>query len=478
MSFSWLKDQRRKALAAERFPRDWDGWLSRNVRHYERLGRREQASVRRVVQVVVVEKTWVGGSGFSVTEEMKLTVAGQAALLVLGIDEPYYFDGVQSIILYEGPYEHPAQFRERFGFLGERVPVYGEAWHRGPIVLSWREVLAAGRDESGGRNVVLHEFAHYVDGLDGDVDGSPPLAGREQSQMWYRVTEAEYLRLVGQARRNEVSLLDHYGASNRAEFFAVATECFFERPRAMQRQHEELYGVLRDFYRQDPARWLPDATVSQGLQASSKSLGGIGNRAEAAAKRFRKLRLAQLRSDNPDTWFTLAVTYLSEGRYALAARAATRVIELAPDDAEAYCHRAMARVKQGRYADALADCDEALRLDPEDLLAYRTRGAAWVGLEQFDRAKEDLDHVLAEDKEDAEARYFRGRAWAGLGNLRRAISDLSSSAATRPLMAETHYHLGLAYKASGDLEAADGELAKARQLDPRVAAADGSRPVG
>ena len=468
MIFSWLKNQRRKTLVAEPFPRTWHAWLRGNVRHYQHLERQKRLRMLDVIQVFVAEKTWVGGSGFAVTDEMKVTVAGQAALLALGMDEPYYFDGVQSIILYEGPYEHPAQYHERFGIFAERVPVYGEAWYRGPIVLSWREVLSDGRDASGGRNVVLHEFAHYIDGLDGEVDGSPPLAGREARQMWYRVTEAEYLRLVGQARRNEVSLLDYYGASNRAEFFAVATECFFEQPRAMQAQHGELYGVLRDFYRQDPALWLPDAIVAQGPERPGKVPEGQGKHGEAAARRFRKARLAMLRSRDPNTWFSLTVVYLSEGRYAMAARAATRAIELDPEDGEAYYHRAMARVKQGRYAEALADCNEALRREPEDPIAYRTRAAAYVGLAQYERAKEDLDRVFGEDKDDAEARYLRGRAWAGLGNLRQAISDFSRSLAIGPLAAEVHYHLGLAYKQSGDMAAANAELAKASQLDPYV----------
>ena len=468
MFFSWLKNQHRKTLLAEPFPRAWHAWLRRNVRQYKFLERQKRAGMREIVKVFVAEKTWVGGSGFSVTDEMKVAVAGQAALLAMGMEEPYYFDGVQSIILYEGAYEHPARFQERVGVFVERVPVFGEAWHRGPIVLSWREVLSGGRDASGGTNVVLHEFAHYIDGLDGEVDGSPPLVGREEHQRWYRVTEAEYLRLVGQARRNEVSLLDHYGASNRAEFFAVATECFFEQPHAMQAQHGELYGVLQDFYRQDPAQWLPDATVWQGPRKSGKASRRHGKRREAAARRSRKARLAMLRSSNPNTWFMLAFMYMNEGRYGLAARAATRAIELHPEDGEAYGHRAMTRVKQGRYAEALADCNEALRHDPEDGIAYRTRGAAYVGLGQYERAREDLDRALAENEDSAETRYLRGRAWAGLGNPRRAISDFSRSLAIRPLAAEVHYHLGLAYKESGDLKAADAELAKALQLDPNV----------
>ena len=251
----------------------------------------------------------------------------------------------------------------------------GEAWYRGPIVLSWRDVLESGRNADGGHNLVFHEFAHYLDGLDGEVDGDPPLAGREQQQNWYRVTEAEYRRLVGQARRNEVSLLDHYGASNRAEFFAVATECFFEQPQAMQRVHAELYAALRDFFRQDPARWLPDAKPKPP-EPKRKS-----------EDRQRTARLKALRSGNADKLFTLAVEYFNDQRYLLAAAAATRAIRLDPRDGEAYQQRASARVKLGRCRAALADCKRALRCDPDDGTTYRVRGAAYLGLGKYDRAK-------------------------------------------------------------------------------------------
>ena len=254
MPFSWLKNRRRQRLLGEPFPKDWLQWLTANVRHYGFLDSRRRTVVQEIVRVFVAEKFWAGGADFAVTDEMKVTVAAQASLLALGQDEPYYFDGVQSIILYPGRYVHPPQWNEH-------GPILGEAWHRGPIVLSWKDVRSAGHDASQGRNVIFHEFAHYLDGLDGAIDGTPPLAGPEQLQTWYRVTEAEYLRLLGQARRDEVSLLDHYGAANRTEFFAVATECFFERPRAMRQEHGELYAVLQDFYRQDPAEWLPDAKV-------------------------------------------------------------------------------------------------------------------------------------------------------------------------------------------------------------------------
>jgi Mlc titration factor MtfA (ptsG expression regulator)/Flp pilus assembly protein TadD len=463
MVFSWIRNQRRMELLAEPFSSGWRAYLRDNVRHYEYLDPRRRTALERVVQVFVAEKQWVGGAGIDVTDEMKVTVAGQAAVLVLGQEEPYYFDDVQSIIVYRGPYRHPAERQRSFRIVREGVPIYGEAWYRGPIVLSWREVLESGRNRGGGRNLVVHEFAHYLDGLDGDVDGTPPLAGREQEQTWYRVTEAEYRRLVGQARRKEVTLLDHYGASNRAEFFAVASECFFEQPQAMQREHEELYGVLRDFYRQDPAQWLPDAAIS-GDHARSKASARKG----ASSKQQRKARLAALRSENADALFTLAVEYFSEERYGLAAAAASGAIRLSPGDGEAYQQRALARVKLGRCREALADCERALRCDPDDWTTYRVRGAAYLRLGEYDQAKGDLDRVLKADKLDAEALYLRGHVWTAMGAPRRAVSDFAKSLAVRPLVAEVYYYSGLANRELGDLEEAESDLAKAFQLDPLV----------
>jgi Mlc titration factor MtfA (ptsG expression regulator)/Tfp pilus assembly protein PilF len=462
MVFSWFTKQRRNRLLAEPVPPAWQEYLTKNVRHYEHLTAQEQLRVCQIAQILFAEKDWVGGAGFEVTVEIKVTVAGQAAVLALGLEEPYYFDAAQTIIVYPGPYRHPAMFRNRNGIVRDGTPVSGESWYRGPIVLSWSEVLAGGRNQNDGHNVVFHEFAHYVDALDGEVDGTPPLVGREQQRTWFRVTEAEYLRLVGKARRDEVSLLDHYGATNRAEFFAVATECFFELPSALLRQHRDLYHVLSSFYRQDPSRWLPDATVAVAEERAARP----DSRA-AKLRKHRQHRLAVLRSDNLEALFTLAIAYFNEERYGLAAGAATRVIRLDPDDGEAYQHRAMSRVNLRHYAAALADAEEALDCDPEDDDSYLARGAAYVGLGEFAKAKTDLDRVI-KNRDDAETRYYRGRAWMGLGDPRRAAEDFARSLAASPFAAEVYYHSGLAQQALGNTDDAKAYLAKAFQLDPRV----------
>ena len=129
----------------------------------------------------------------------------------------------------------------------------GEAWYRGPVVLSWDAANPDGRHSSDGTNLVFHEFAHQLDMLDRSIDGTPPLGSREQYERWQEVMSAEFERLVDASERGEATLLDQYGATDPAEFFAVATECFFERPLPMRRRHPQMYEVMREYYRQDPA---------------------------------------------------------------------------------------------------------------------------------------------------------------------------------------------------------------------------------
>ncbi|HZZ29782.1 MAG TPA: M90 family metallopeptidase [Pirellulales bacterium] len=256
--FSWFRARHRQQLLREPFPAEWFSVLSQQVRHYRYLDAEKRARLQGCVQVMVAEKDWFGGSGFQLTDTMKITIAGYAAVMTLGLDEPYYFDRLKSIIVYSGAYmSHVSQYdlHPPLGSLGPRL---GEAWHHGPVVLSWQEIAGAQKSRPG-NNLVVHEFAHHVDGLDGSVDGTPAIVGREQSRTWYRVTETEYERICSEAARGEATLLDRYGASNRAEFFAVASECFFERPHALRERHPALYEVLSNFYCQDVAVWLPDA---------------------------------------------------------------------------------------------------------------------------------------------------------------------------------------------------------------------------
>ena len=254
MLFDWLTNRRRRKLTSRPFPSAWGAVLQRDLHHYARLTATEQARVRDYVRVFVAEKNWEGCGGLRLTDEMKVVIAGLVAVLVLGFP-PVYFDAVISLLVYPAGYVAPESSVKHGGVIVEGNSTrLGEAWYRGPVILSWSDVSQCGRGESGGRNVVAHEFAHQLDMLNGrQTDGVPPLDSKEQLRRWNDVMAREYEQLVRAYQFNEPTVLDYYGATSRVEFFAVATESFFEAPGALQTYNPELYGVLREFYRQDPA---------------------------------------------------------------------------------------------------------------------------------------------------------------------------------------------------------------------------------
>jgi hypothetical protein len=251
--FRWLRNRRRRALLREPFPQPWKDLLEENVRSYRRLTAAEQGRVRDYVQIFAAEKHWEGCGGQQITDEVRVTVAGLVAILVLGL-EAEYFDHVLSILVYPDAYVARASTGAGPGVIIEGDSArQGEAWYRGPVILSWSDVLAGGLERVHGRNLVFHEFAHQLDMLNGRrADGVPPLETAAQAERWTKVVGEHYRELVHDCSRGHAALLDCYGATSPAEFFAVATETFFQRPSAMQHRHPELYACLREFYRQDP----------------------------------------------------------------------------------------------------------------------------------------------------------------------------------------------------------------------------------
>ena len=207
-------------------------------------------------RIIVAEKSWEGVQGLTLTDEIKVTIAGMASLLVLGMDRDYY-PNVETVIVYPSSFRVETVQSETRGVFGEEVlTASGQAALQGPVIVSWSDVQAsiAGTNVGGsGGNVVLHEFAHKLDMRDGAADGAPYLKNAAQIERWSRVMSAEYEALVAQTQAGERGVLNPYGATNAAEFFAVATETFFESARELQATHPELYGVLKGFYRQDPA---------------------------------------------------------------------------------------------------------------------------------------------------------------------------------------------------------------------------------
>src|SRR5262245_30490963 len=188
------------------------------------------------------------------TDEIKVTIAAHAALLLLGISHDY-FARVMSILVYPSGFRSPEGWMREGGIVDLTTGALGQAWYDGPVILAWDSVLNGARDPKDGQNVVLHEFAHQLDYLDGMADGTPPLRHREDYKRWQEVMTREFERLKRESEHGHPKVLDSYGATNHAEFFAVATEAFFEKPRQMSTRHPELYAVLSEYYGQDPAAW-------------------------------------------------------------------------------------------------------------------------------------------------------------------------------------------------------------------------------
>jgi len=255
--FHWLRDRRRAEARKRPFPPEWETFVLANVAHYCLLDDAERAELRAMIQVFLEEKHWEGCGGLDLTDEIRVTIAAQACMLQLGLPHDYYRN-VQSILVYPStvvPPEHnPGVFERVDRPLAPPVPIVGQALAQGPVILVWDSVLHGARHPEQGHNVVYHEFAHKLDMLDGAADGTPPLAGRAQFAEWVTVCSREFLRLRRLAEKGHKTFLDAYGATNEAEFFAVATEEFFDRPVALRKHAPELYHVLSSYYLQDPAK--------------------------------------------------------------------------------------------------------------------------------------------------------------------------------------------------------------------------------
>jgi Mlc titration factor MtfA (ptsG expression regulator) len=256
MIFAWLFGRRRRLLKSP-FPADWETFLQTNCRHFAYLPADKQERLRNTVKIIVGERTWVGVGELVVTDEMKVTIAAQAALLLLGVDD-YYFDRVSSFVIHPRRFESRSTNADLHTRFQQVTPVVGEAHQIGPVVLLWQEALAGARGHAHGSNLVLHELAHHLDSLDGEMGGMPPLPSREAVLRWEQVLEEHYQQLITEVQQGYFTLLDEYGTTNKAEFFAVATECFYEQPRALREEHPELFQLLSDFYRIDPTAWWPD----------------------------------------------------------------------------------------------------------------------------------------------------------------------------------------------------------------------------
>jgi Mlc titration factor MtfA (ptsG expression regulator) len=227
--------------------------MTKNVPYLARLPREDRDALCGHIQVFLAEKHFEGCGGLQITDEVRVTVAAQACLLLLHRETDYY-QNLGSILVYPATYVVRGGRRTAEGLIAEGPEArLGESWARDVVVLAWDSVLSGAADIHDGHNVVLHEFAHQLDQESSAGTGTPVLPRRSMYVAWARVLGHDFDQLVRDVAQHHRTLIDRYGATNPAEFFAVVTETFFEKPLQLRSRHPELYNLLKDFYRQDPA---------------------------------------------------------------------------------------------------------------------------------------------------------------------------------------------------------------------------------
>jgi Mlc titration factor MtfA (ptsG expression regulator) len=258
--FGFSKRRRRATLLAT--PLSEDAWatITACVPLLRDLPAGDRPELGGIANLLLAEKRFEGCGGLAVTDEMRLAIASQAALLLLhrsDVRTCRFYPGLSTILVYPAAYEAPISAEDDLGIVTEGFEERaGELSLDGAVVLSWDDIHhGAVDDERDGFNVVLHEFAHQLDGESGDLDGAPILSDPALRRRWAEVLGREYAELVARVDADEPVWFDEYGATDPSEFFAVATELFFEDSVGMLEEHPDLYRCLADYYLQDPAHW-------------------------------------------------------------------------------------------------------------------------------------------------------------------------------------------------------------------------------
>lgn len=250
--FGWLKRWRRSPPPPPALPADWARIVRRWVPAWAQFTPLERTQFEEQVREFLHKKRFEGCGSFEATDEMRVAIAANACLLTLGRPGAPY-PKLVTVLLYEKPFPVTVKHEVAEGIVEEyEEERTGEAWEHGSVILAWEEI-EEDREARDGRNVILHEFAHLLDLEAGGFDGAPGVGDRAAHEAWAKVFRREYDDLIRASEAGEETLLDDYGATDPAEFFAVATECFFGDPLALRARHPKLYRQLQRYFNQDPA---------------------------------------------------------------------------------------------------------------------------------------------------------------------------------------------------------------------------------
>ncbi len=251
----YLLERRRERIRRQPFPAEWRAILKRRVPYVRAMPADLQLRLKQQIQVFLAEKPFIGCAGLEITDDMRVTIAAQACLLIVNRSRGYY-PLLRQILVYPGSFVTNREHTDALGLTQHSRPVLsGESWSEGQVILSWRDSLAGAAQPGDGQNVVIHEFAHQLDQETGPANGAPVMSRCSQYERWSQVLGHEFSQLQTRAGLGEHSLFSDYAATSPAEFFAVISEVFFEQPQHMAHEHPALYRELADYYSLDPLSW-------------------------------------------------------------------------------------------------------------------------------------------------------------------------------------------------------------------------------
>ena len=249
------QEYKRKLSKGKPFKKEWRKIIQQRMPYFRKMPADLQLQLKQHIQVFIAEKEFVGCNGVVITDEIKITIAAQACLLLLNRKTNYY-PKLQTVLVYPSAFVKQQHTRSGDGiYFTQKLVLAGESWDFGKVVLSWQDTLEGAEIPDDGRNVVIHEFAHQLDQEDGSANGAPILDSGQSYQCWSEIFSEQFELLKKQANTGARSLFDYYGATNPAEFFAVATEVFFEQSKQFNHQHPKLYRQLTQYYKVDPMQW-------------------------------------------------------------------------------------------------------------------------------------------------------------------------------------------------------------------------------
>lgn len=250
----WRLYQRDK-IRKQPFKKEWRKIIQQRMPYFRQMPADLQLQLKQHVQVFLAEKNFIGCNGVNITDEIRVTVAAQACLLLLNRKTDFY-PKLQTILVYPRAFIKEQQSKDAGGVqFSQKMTLAGESWDFGKVVLSWQDTLDGAKITDDGHNVVIHEFAHQLDQENGSANGAPILEKGQSYQCWSEVFSRQFELLQKQAKTGSPSIFDYYGATNPAEFFAVASEVFFEKAQQFHHEHPMLYRQLKQYYQVDPIHW-------------------------------------------------------------------------------------------------------------------------------------------------------------------------------------------------------------------------------